>query len=66
MMYANRQDVLVLALPRGASQLALPWQRCCTHRSMSFWYVSWESPDTRSWPWAPSPAVECVSSTKMS
>ena len=66
MMYANRPDVLVLALPRGGVLLGFAVAEGCTRRSMSFWYVSWESPDTRNWLWVPSPPVECGSSTKTS
>jgi len=66
-LYANRPDVLVLALPRGGVPVGFAVALgACTPRSMSFSYVNWASPDMRSWPWAPSPLVGCGSSTKTS
>ena len=57
MMYANRPDVLVLALPRGGVPVGFAVAEVL-HAPLDVFLVrNWESPDTRSWPWAPSPAV---------
>ena len=66
MMYANRPDVLVLALPRGGVPVGFAVAEGLHAPLDVFLYVNWESPDTRNWLWAPSPLVECGSSTKTS
>jgi len=54
MMYANRPDVLWLALPVVASRSALPWRGL--HAALDGFLVrKLGVPDTRNWPWAPSP-----------
>ena len=60
--YANRSDVLVLALPRGGVPVAYEVARRLGRRSTSFLCASWASLATRSWRWAPSQLAGCASS----
>ena len=45
--YADRSDVIVLALPRGGVPVAYEVARLSMRRSMCFWYASSEYRDTK-------------------
>jgi hypothetical protein len=59
--FANRPDVIVLALPRGGVP-GLRWLARSVRRWTYLSCASWACPGTRSWRWAPSRAAVCACS----
>jgi hypoxanthine phosphoribosyltransferase len=64
--YANRPDVIVLALPRGGVPVGYEVARALGAPWMFSLSASSASPATRSWRWARSRLVGCASSTRSS
>ena len=64
--YKDRDDVVVLALPRGGVPVAYEIARELRRRSTCSSFASWACRGSPSWRWAPSPAGAPRCSTAMS
>ena len=64
--YADRDDVLVLALPRGGVPVAYEVAKPCARRSIFSWCESSECRAMKNWRWAQSRLAASAFSTMMS
>jgi hypoxanthine phosphoribosyltransferase len=65
MPYANRPDVVVLALPRGGVPVGYEVARALNAPLGVLWYVNWGCQAVKNSPWEPLPQAAFGSSTTM-